>query len=119
MLNFFATWCVPCRQEHDDLVRFQARHLPTGDATVVAVVYDDPASAVRRFRAEEGGDWPMVLDPSGRVALDYGVRGVPESYLISPDGFVAAKITGGVRAEDLEKLLAQAKRLPVGTQPDG
>ena len=119
VLNFFATWCVPCRQEHDDLVRFQGRHLPTGDATVVAVVYDDPASAVRRFRAEKGGDWPMVLDPSGRVALDYGVRGIPESYLISPDGFVAAKITGGVRAEDLEKLLAQAKRLPAGTQPDG
>ena len=119
VLNFFATWCVPCRQEHDDLVRFQARHLQTGDATVVAVVYDDPASAVRKFRAEEGGDWPMVLDPSGRVALDYGVRGIPESYLISPDGFVAAKITGGIRAEDLEKLLSQAKRLPAGNRPDG
>ena len=119
VLNFFATWCVPCRQEHPDLVRFHARHLATGDATVVAVVYDDPASAVRRFRTEQGGDWPMVLDPSGRVALDYGVRGIPESYLISPDGVVAAKITGGVRAEDLEKLLARAKRLPAGDQPDG
>ena len=119
VLNFFATWCVPCRQEHPDLVRFQDRHLATGDATVVAVVYDEPASAVRRFRAEEGGDWPMVLDPSGRVALDYGVRGIPESYLISPDGVVAAKITGGVRVEDLEKLLAQAKRLPAGDQLRG
>lgn len=112
VLNFFATWCVPCRQEHPDLVRFQARHVQTGDATVVGVVYDDSASAVRRFRAEEGGDWPMVLDPSGRLALEYGVRGVPESYLISPDGFVAAKITGGIRSADLEELLAKAKRLP-------
>lgn len=114
VLNFIATWCVPCRQEHPDLVRFQARHVQTRDATVVAVVYDDSVGAVRGFRAEEGGDWPMVLDPSGRVALEYGVRRIPESYLISPDGVVAAKITSRIRAEDLEELLAKAKRLPGG-----
>ena len=109
LVNFFATWCVPCRQEHPDLIRFALRHEFAGDAAVVGVVYDDDAGAVRRFRTKQGGDWPMVLDPSGRTALDFGVAGVPESFLISPDGFVAAKVVGGIRTERLERVLAEAK----------
>lgn len=52
----------------------------------------------------------MVMDPSGRTAVDYGVRGVPESFLVAPDGRIAAKIVGGVKAASLEKLLADSKR---------
>jgi cytochrome c biogenesis protein CcmG/thiol:disulfide interchange protein DsbE len=51
----------------------------------------------------------MLTDPKGRIALDYGVSGVPESYLISPDGIVVAKLLGGVRADDLDQLLYRAK----------
>ena len=109
VLNFFATWCVPCRQEHDDLVRFSDAHQGAGDAAVLGVVYNDAAQAVREFRDREGGSWAMVADPKGRIALDYGVAGIPESFLISPDGVVVAKLLGGVRAIDLEQLLAQAK----------
>lgn len=109
VVNFFATWCVPCRQEHPDLVRFSQAHTATGDAAVIAVVYSDNTQAVREFRDKEGGTWPMLTDPKGRIALDYGVSGVPESYLISPDGIVVAKLLGGVRADDLEQLLNRAK----------
>lgn len=109
LLNFFATWCVPCVREHPELIRFADRHAAAGDAGVVAVVYDDPAGEVRKFRDRRGGDWPMVLDPSGRIALEYGVAGVPESYLISPDGTVAAKLIGGVTAEALDEVLARAR----------
>lgn len=109
LLNFFATWCVPCRQEHPDLVRFAARHRSQGDAAVVGVVYDDSLDAVRSFVRDEGGDWPMVADPKGRIALDFGVAGVPESYLITPGGAVAAKVVGGVEASALEDLLNQVK----------
>ena len=109
LVNFFATWCVPCRDEHADLVAFSERHRQTGDATVVAVIYDDSEGAVREFRQDEGGDWPMVVDPKGRVALEWGVAGVPESYLVSPDGVVVAKVVGGVRLSSLESLLAQAR----------
>jgi cytochrome c biogenesis protein CcmG, thiol:disulfide interchange protein DsbE len=108
LVNFFATWCVPCRLEHPELVRFAARHRALGDAEVVGVIYDDSSAAVRAFRAKEGGDWPMVADPKGRIALDFGVAGVPESYLISPDGVVTAKVVGGVREADLDRLLARA-----------
>ena len=109
VVNFFATWCVPCRQEHPDLVRFAQAHQATGDATVLAVVYSDNAQAVKEFRDSQGGSWPMVTDPKGRIALDYGVSGVPESFLVSPDGVVVAKLLGGVRAGDLDNLLNQAK----------
>ena len=109
VVNFFATWCVPCRQEHGDLVNFSEAHKATGDASILAVVYSDAAQAVREFRDKNGGTWPMVDDPKGRIALDYGVSGVPESFLISPDGVVVAKLLGGVRTTDLDQLLERAK----------
>jgi cytochrome c biogenesis protein CcmG/thiol:disulfide interchange protein DsbE len=109
LVNFFATWCVPCVQEHGDLIRFHREHQRAGDADVVGVIYDDSPDAVRQFRQRQGGLWPMVVDPQGRIALDFGVSGVPESYLISPDGLVAAKVVGGVRAPALEELLARAR----------
>ncbi len=105
LVNFFATWCVPCRREHPELIAFHERHEALGDATVVGVVYDDSADVVRQFRAERGGDWPMLADPRGKVALDFGVAGVPESFLISPEGVVVAKLVGGVRQDDLDLLL--------------
>ena len=109
VLNFFATWCIPCRQEHPDLIRFAAQHERAGDAQVLGVVYDDSVGEVRTFRQKEGGDWPMLVDPSGRIALDFGVSGVPESYLISPDGRVAAKVVGGIQAAALDDLLAKVR----------
>jgi cytochrome c biogenesis protein CcmG/thiol:disulfide interchange protein DsbE len=109
VVNFFATWCVPCRQEHPELVSFSRDHQATGDAAVLAVVYSDNAQAVKEFRDKEGGGWDMVTDAKGRIALDYGVAGVPESFLISPDGQVVAKLLGGVRAGDLDQLLNRAK----------
>jgi len=108
LVNFFATWCVPCRREHPELIRFQERHQAVGDVEVVGVVYDDSVEAVRQFRAERGGRWPMLSDPGGKVALDFGVSGVPESFLIGPDGVIVAKLVGGVRANDLDLLLRQA-----------
>lgn len=109
LVNFFATWCVPCRQEHPDLIAFDERHRAIGDAVVVGVVYDDTPSAVTRFRKELGGDWPMLIDERGRIALEFGVRGIPESFLISPSGVVTSRIVGGVDDDDLEGLLRRAK----------
>lgn len=108
LVNYFATWCVPCQREHPELVEFHERHDRIGDATVVSVVFDDDPDEVARFFDREGGDWPVVND-DGRVALSYGVAGIPESYLVDPDGFVVAKITGGVTADGLDGLLAEAQ----------
>ena len=114
VVNFFATWCAPCRDEHPDLVRFAAAHEGPDDARVVSVVFSDRASDVERFFAERGGDWAVVDDTSGIVPA-WGVTGVPESYLVDPAGFVVAKIAGGVTADGLEDLLARARAGPEAT----
>jgi cytochrome c biogenesis protein CcmG/thiol:disulfide interchange protein DsbE len=109
VVNFFATWCVPCIREHPQLVEFEERHRAEEDASVVSVVFDSRPQQVRDFFAEQGGEWPVVLDPDGRTALQYGVAGVPESYLVAPDGTVLIKIEGGVTADDLDRLLRQVQ----------
>ena len=109
VVNFFATWCVPCRIEHDELVRFHEAHRAAGDGSVFGVVFSDSAQAVREFRDDEGGSWPMLTDPKGSIALNFGVSGVPESFLVDPDGIVRSRILGGVRAVDLDRLLAEAR----------
>lgn len=107
LVNFFAQWCVPCQQEHDDLVAFDERHRRIGDAGVVSVVYDDDVDDVRAFFEEHGGSFPVITSDQGDIALDYGVAKVPESYLIDPSGVVVAKIIGGVTVDGLEQLLAR------------
>ena len=109
LVNFFATWCTPCIQEHDDLVAFSNAHAIAGDATVVSVIFSDTPRNVEAVFEKNGGDWPIVLDTDGRNATDWGVAQVPESYLVSPSGVVVAKIIGGIEADRLEQLLAEAK----------
>lgn len=106
VVNFFATWCIPCLQEHPELIRFADRH-PPERAQVLMVVYDDQPADVRAFFAKRGGTWP-VLDDSG-AKVDFGVRGVPESFLVDPDGLVLTRLVGGVTADGLDRLLAQAE----------
>ncbi len=106
VLNFVASWCVPCRREHPELVAFDTQHRAAGDGQVLGVVFSDKADNVREFFRERGGDWPVLQDPQGQIALDFGVRGPPESFVISPGGVVVAKIVGPVTAEGLERILA-------------
>jgi cytochrome c biogenesis protein CcmG/thiol:disulfide interchange protein DsbE len=110
VLNFFASWCVPCEQEHPELVRFQERHAAAGDATVVQVLYNDKPGSARAFFREQGsGGWPVLIDEEGQFALDYGVTGPPETFLIDPQGNVLAAIKSAVDQAGLEDLLARAK----------
>ena len=111
VLNFFASWCVPCIREHDDLIRFQEAHREAGDATVLAVTFNDELEDARRFFEQRGGDWPVVADDRGKVSLDFGVRGPPESFLISPEGIVLTRIIGEVEYDGLESLIEQAEAL--------
>jgi len=106
LVNFFATWCQPCVQEHPELVRFSQAHAAAGDAVVVSVVYDESdLGRVRDFFAERGGDWPVLSD--GLLpAVDYGVVKVPESYLVAPNGVVVQKYTGGVTQAMIERDIA-------------
>jgi len=107
LVNFFGTWCTPCRQEHPELRKFAAEHEAAGDGTVVSVVVNDDVSTVKRYFEEQGGDWPVVTDPDASILLNYGNVKVPESYLVSPDGIIAAKISGGISAAGVDKVIAE------------
>jgi cytochrome c biogenesis protein CcmG/thiol:disulfide interchange protein DsbE len=100
VVNFFATWCVPCQQEHGDLVSFDRRHSQAGDVQLISVVFNDDPSAVRDFYAKNGGGWPVVSGDQGRMALDYSVVRVPDTYIIDPLGIVRDRIPRPVQNAD-------------------
>jgi cytochrome c biogenesis protein CcmG, thiol:disulfide interchange protein DsbE len=121
VVNFFASDCVPCIQEHPELVAFSADHRRSGDASVVSVAFDDKPSNVREFFERNGGDWPVLAEDTGAIAVRYGVLKVPESYLVSPNGLVAVKLIGGVTAAQLDRLVDELSGRPVvdGGAADG
>ena len=105
VVNFFATWCVPCVQEHPELVAFAEAHADE-PVRVVSVGFDDTPEAVRRFFEQRGGDWPVLTEDTGGIALDFGVRAVPESYLVAPDGTVVDVFIAGVTQQGLDEAIA-------------
>jgi cytochrome c biogenesis protein CcmG/thiol:disulfide interchange protein DsbE len=113
VVNFFATWCAPCRLEHPELVAFDEAHRPLGDAAVVSVVYRDTEAAIGDFFADNGGEWPILLNEDGQAPVAFGVVKVPETFLVDPNGRVAAKFTGGVTQQGLDDAIARIESAAV------
>lgn len=117
IVNFWASWCIPCRYEHPVLVRASERW-PDEMVQIVGILYQDSRENARRFMDRLGGDWPTLVDERSRTAIDFGVYGVPETYVVGPDGRVAYKHTGPVTWDVLREkvvgLLAEA-----GAETDG
>jgi cytochrome c biogenesis protein CcmG/thiol:disulfide interchange protein DsbE len=109
VVNFWASWCVPCREEHDALAAAWGRYRDRG-VVVVGVSFEDTREAALEFRDELVGDWPLADDPGSRTAIAYGVFGVPETFVIAPDGTIAAKTTGAVTYEWLTDKIEGALR---------
>jgi cytochrome c biogenesis protein CcmG/thiol:disulfide interchange protein DsbE len=110
VVNFFATWCVPCRIEHPELDAFNQAHARGGDAVLVSVLFDDDPASAHEFFDRNGGEWPVVLDGDGLIASAFGTPKVPESYLVTPNGRVAAKFTGGVTRDGLDRSIDQIEQ---------
>lgn len=107
VLNFWSTWCQPCRIEHPELQR-AARSWP--DVQFLGVIYNDEANKSRRYLAQAGSAYPSLIDDGGRTAIAYGVAGVPETFLIGPDGVVAHKHVGPISMARLRQLLEPLRR---------
>ncbi len=105
-INFFASWCVACQQEHPELAAWQAEHAITGDAELVMIVMGDTDKAVRQYLAEQGGaPWPVLGQDYESYSLTFGVTAVPETFLVAPSGLIAAHITGATTAADLNSVI--------------
>jgi cytochrome c biogenesis protein CcmG, thiol:disulfide interchange protein DsbE len=113
VLNFFTSTCVPCQQEHPDLVRFADQQTVLGGdgAELYTVVYDDDRKAVEDFFAANGGDWPIVYDDDGSIAVAFGVSQVPETWIVDPTGVVRGRMITRVTADFLGSQLQQLREL--------
>lgn len=106
LVNFAASWCVPCAQEMPQLLLFARQHAASGNATILTVA-DDPGDIanLRQFLRVRSVSWPAVDDPSAPV--DWGVGQLPDSYVVDPAGAVVAEVEGGVNAAQLDTLIAK------------
>jgi len=106
IVNFWATWCVPCYQEHPVLVE-NARTIG-GDVTFLGVVFNDSEDKINAFLRERGSAYPTLLDQQGKTAIEYGVGGVPETFFINRRGVIVAKFVGPMTTEILQSNLSKA-----------
>lgn len=93
-LNFWATWCGPCRTEMPAMQALHERLAAGADFVMLAVNLQEDAGQVRRFAAEMGLSFQILLDSSGEIAAAYGARTLPMSYLIDKDGSILARVIG-------------------------
>jgi cytochrome c biogenesis protein CcmG, thiol:disulfide interchange protein DsbE len=101
VVNFWASWCLTCRSEHPILNRV-ARAYDGNGVHFYGVLYNDLPRYAERYIADRGGQvYPTLLDPGSRIAIEYGVSGVPETFFIGPDGVVGHKQIGPVTEQVL------------------
>ncbi len=109
VVNFFASWCVPCRVEHPILMHLaESEHLP-----IYGIVYKDKPDAAIALLTQMGNPYTVIgRDDDGRVAIDFGVYGVPETYVIDREGRIRFRYAGPLTAEVVRtKLLPLLKEL--------
>lgn len=109
VLNFWGTWCVACREEHPLLLEYSK----TGAVPIYGIDYKDDRAKAMQMLDEEGDPYVLTAsDPEGRVSIDYGVYGAPESYLIDRNGVIRFKQIGPITPEVWQKeILPRAKQL--------
>lgn len=107
VLNFWSTWCGPCKMEHP-LLQQAAKDNP--DIVFLGVVYSDEPDAVRRYLQKAGTTYHHLVDPGGHVAIDYGVTGVPETYFIDRSGLIVHKEAAPVSPPLLQAMFDRIRR---------
>lgn len=100
VLHFWGSWCAPCRAEAPVIRSLWETYAPQG-VQFLGVAYQDVESKARAFLEAHGWGFPNGSDPTGQISRAYGVRGVPETYVIGPDGVLVRKYIGPVDEEGL------------------
>ncbi|WP_370310790.1 DsbE family thiol:disulfide interchange protein [Salipiger bermudensis] len=99
LVNFWASWCPPCRAEHPQLLALQADGVP-----ILGVNFKDQAKNAKSYLEDEGSPFEAVaFDPNGRTAIDWGVTAPPETFIVDGDGTVLFKFVGPLVGSDYEQ----------------
>jgi len=102
LLNVWASWCSSCRIEHPVFNQLAQKNL----VPIVGLNYKDEASAAKQWLAQLGNPYTAsIMDQEGRTGLDYGVYGVPETFVIDKKGVIRYKHTGPVSVQDVQEIL--------------
>jgi cytochrome c biogenesis protein CcmG/thiol:disulfide interchange protein DsbE len=102
LLNVWGTWCYECRAEHAQLLAIQQE----GKVAVIGLNYKDEDEAARKWLQELGNPYEAVaVDKEGRAAIDYGVYGAPETFLVNPQGIIVHKVVSVITPEMWQKTL--------------
>ena len=105
VLNVWASWCIPCQDEAGELNR--SYELYKGrDVAFIGIAFNDDTDPMRQFVDKYNVTYPVALDPEGRISIGLGITGVPETYLIDPQGNLTQKFVGPITAKQLNGLLA-------------
>lgn len=105
LVNFYASWCAPCQEEAPTLMALKGKSV-----RIVGVAYKDAPPNTQGFLARLGDPYSVrVVDRQGLAGIDFGVTGVPETYLVGRDGLILDKRTGPLQPTDVEALAAMAR----------
>ena len=107
LVNVFASWCTPCHAEHESLMQLaNDPQLKAAGLRLVGIAYKDAVENTKRFLGAKGNPFAIVgIDDSGRTAIDWGVYGVPETFVLRADGTIAFKFTGPITQNDIVKTI--------------
>jgi cytochrome c biogenesis protein CcmG/thiol:disulfide interchange protein DsbE len=106
VVNFWATWCHPCWDEHPTLTQVSQTY---GDQVqFLGVVFQDDESKIMHFLKERGWAYPTLVDEKGKTAIAYGVGGVPETFFLNRSGKIVAKFEGPISPDELQANVAKA-----------
>jgi len=106
ILNFWASWCISCRSEARDLEKIHQK-FKDSDVTVIGIAIQDTIEEAQRFAQTFGKTYILGLDEDGKASIDYGVTGVPETFVINREGVVVHKEVGPVTTAMMEEWIAK------------
>ncbi len=107
LLNFWASWCMPCRQESQALEESWLKYKDK-DVVFIGVNVWDESSSAASYIEKFGGGYPQGIDPQEEVQVNYGIGGVPETFFISPSGIITDKYDGPVTGEIIDYYIGRA-----------
>jgi cytochrome c biogenesis protein CcmG, thiol:disulfide interchange protein DsbE len=103
LVNFFASWCAPCREEHSELMALARLR----GVTLDGIAYKDKPEESRRFLERLGNPYRVIgVDRNGTTAIDFGVYGVPETYVVDATGHIRYRHVGPLTAEDVKRKIS-------------